>query len=116
MIQMDLQKAYATVEWDAFKGKGTEKGFLGLFVDWAMTTVLSVSYRYSVNYKPTCILNAKRGVRQGDPFSPFLFVIVIEYLQRCIDKHKYQQDFNYYPRCEKLTITNLCFAADLLVF
>lgn len=88
-----------------------ELGFPILFVTWVVTSVRSVSFRYSVNDRPT-----KRVVRQGDLISPLLFVIVLEYLHRCLDKLRCQPDFNYHLRCEKLRITSLCFADDLLMF
>ncbi|XP_058747031.1 uncharacterized protein LOC131620021 [Vicia villosa] len=45
-----------------------------------------------------------------------LFVLVIEYLHRCLHKLKYKPNFNYHPRCEKLRITNISFADDLVIF
>lgn len=45
-----------------------------------------------------------------------LFVIVMEYLRRCLGKRGTKPGFNYHPQCEKLQITILCFADDLLLF
>lgn len=56
MVQMDLQKAYDTVEWSALKGIMRELGFPALFTDWIMLGVKKVSYRYIVNGKPSEIL------------------------------------------------------------
>lgn len=47
---------------------------------------------------------------------PFLFAIGIEYLSRCLVSHKHNPDFNFHPGCEKLHITHLMFANDLLMF
>lgn len=48
--------------------------------------------------------------------SPYLFVLVMEYLTRVFSKLRSKPYFNYHARCEKLNILNLCFADDLLMF
>lgn len=116
MIQMDLQKAYDTVEWSALENIMDELGFPVVFMDWVMRCVRSVSYRYSINGVPSRILKAERGLRQGDPISPLLFVLMMEYLHRVLLKVKLVLDFNFHPKCERLDIVNLCFADDLLLF
>lgn len=59
---------------------------------------------------------AAKGLRQGDPMSPFLFAIAMEYLSRSLNELKHIKDFKYHPQCAKLGITHLCFAEDLLLF
>lgn len=77
-----------------------------------MICVKTVCYRYVVNGAYTDLIKAKRGVRQGDPVSPFLFVIVMEYLSRVFEKLRQIPNFNFHPKSEKLKIVNLCFADD----
>ncbi|XP_019241129.1 PREDICTED: uncharacterized protein LOC109221121 [Nicotiana attenuata] len=55
-------------------------------------------------------------VRQGDPISPFVFAIVMEYLSRSLNELKKETTFQYHPRCRKLGITHMSFADDLLLF
>ncbi|XP_058721841.1 uncharacterized protein LOC131593425 [Vicia villosa] len=78
--------------------------------------VRGVSYRYLVNGQMSKILQAKRGLRQGDPISPLLFTLIMEYLHRLLGTLKQSAGFNFHPRCAKLGITNICFADDLLLF
>lgn len=66
--------------------------------------------------EPSELLEARRGIRQGDPLSQCLFVIVMEYLSRILKGLHEKPDFDFHPRCEKLKIFNLCFADDLLMF
>lgn len=49
-------------------------------------------------------------------FSPFLFAIGMDYLSRCLQDLALNANFNYHPRCERLAITHLMFADDLLMF
>lgn len=81
-----------------------------------MIVVLTVLYRFNVKGQYTNIMEAKKGLRQGDPISPMLFVIVMECLNRYLYKMQKENNYNYHPKCEKLKIANLCLTDDLLMF
>uniref|UniRef100_A0A803NHR2 Reverse transcriptase domain-containing protein n=1 Tax=Cannabis sativa TaxID=3483 RepID=A0A803NHR2_CANSA len=58
----------------------------------------------------------KKGLRQGDPMSPLLFVLVMEYLTRLLSYYSRQKGFGFHPLCKHLRLPNLCFADDLVIF
>ncbi|XP_074300959.1 uncharacterized protein LOC141632299 [Silene latifolia] len=58
----------------------------------------------------------RRGLRQGDPLSPLLFVLCMEVLTRLLKQMKQVPQFSHHPKCVKLELSHLIFADDLLVF
>lgn len=58
-IQMDIQKAYDLVEWDALENIIQEMNFPRKFIDWVMMCVKSVSYQYSINGQITEVMKDK---------------------------------------------------------
>jgi hypothetical protein len=107
MMQLDLQKAYDTVDWLALQHILREIGLPNQFIRWIMLGVTSVSYKFNIHERYTCFMKARRGLRRGDPISPLLFVIVMEYLQRMLHCLKKVPDFNFHSKCENLNIINL---------
>lgn len=116
VIKVDIKKAYDSVEWHFLEQVLMELNFPSDFVSWIMGCVKGVSYSILLNGIPAPPFQAKKGLRQGDPLSPFLFAICIEYLSRCLDELKDNPDFNFHPKCERLSLTLLMFADDLLLF
>lgn len=115
MIQLDLQKAYDMVNWGAMECILRELGIPRQFITWIMAIVQTVTYSFNINGHYSDLLQAKRGIRQGDPISPLLFVIIMEYMHRIMMKMQLDPNFNHHTRCEKLSFTNLQFADDVLL-
>lgn len=78
--------------------------------------VQTVSYRYKLNSSISGNLQAQWGLRQGDLLSPLWFVLVMEYLNRTLQKLAHNKKFKFHSKCRKLKIVNLSFAGDLLIF
>ncbi|XP_062085965.1 uncharacterized protein LOC133792073 [Humulus lupulus] len=58
----------------------------------------------------------RKGLRQGDPISPLLFVLVMEYLTRLLNQVVQHREFRFHPMCKNLHLVNLCFADDMILF
>ena len=70
MIKVDLRKAYDSIEW-SFLQCMLGVGFPSVFIKWVMDCVTTISYSILVNGQPTTPFQSRKGVRQGDPMSPF---------------------------------------------
>ena len=57
-----------------------------------------------------------RGLRQGDPMSPYLFTLAMEVFSGIMHEASSDKRFKYHWRCPKEKRTRLCFADDLLIF
>ncbi|XP_022004512.1 uncharacterized protein LOC110902080 [Helianthus annuus] len=92
-------------------------GFHPLMVKWVMACVSSTSFSLAINGNLYGYFKGKRGLRQGDPMSPYLFTLVMEVLTLILQRQvSISSDFRFHSRCQKQRIINLCFADDLFLF
>jgi hypothetical protein len=94
-------------------------GFGEKWCSWIAHCISSVHFSVLVNGSPTSSFNSSRGLRQGDPPSPFLFVIVMEALNKMITAtvdRGFLSGFSVGSRPPVVNISHLLFADDILVF
>src|SRR3954465_1386256 len=101
------------VNWRAMEAILQEIGLPRKFIDWVMASVTIVSYKFNVNGNLTDFMQVRRGIRQGDPLSPLLFVIIMEYMNIIMQKMQSDPGFKHHAKCKKLKLTNLIFANDV---
>jgi len=78
MIKVNFEKAYESVNWKFLYYMMGILGFSPLWIKWVKTSMESASISVLVNGCPMEEFKPKRGLRQGDPLAPFLFLIVSE--------------------------------------
>ncbi|MDV3199971.1 MAG: reverse transcriptase domain-containing protein, partial [Candidatus Phytoplasma australasiaticum] len=108
--------SYNRFRWDFMREVLIGLNFPGIFVNWIMECVQSTSYSLSINGALHGYFDGKRGLRQGDPMSPTLFTLCMEYMARMLTVKTKDAKFSFHPRCKGLKITHLAFADDLMLF
>ncbi|KAL0292690.1 UNVERIFIED_CONTAM: Retrovirus-related Pol polyprotein from type-2 retrotransposable element R2DM [Sesamum radiatum] len=116
-IKVDIQKAYDSIEWDFLLASLKLFNFPQKFIDWVEQCISTVMFSISLNGSLSGFFPSARGIRQGDPISPYLFVIVMEVWRIILHKRvQAAADFHYHWKCKEQGILNLCFADDVLIF
>lgn len=79
-VKLDIEKAYDRMELDFILKCFQEMGIHPIWNKWIHACISSISYSVIVNDKPNCLFTSTRGIRQGDPLSPYIFIICMEAL------------------------------------
>lgn len=81
-----------------------------------MECISSASFLVLINGVPEGYFNGKRGLREGDPISPYIFVLCMEILSRKLSDMAKNPRFSFHPKCKAVGLVHLAFADDLLIF
>jgi hypothetical protein len=115
-LKIDLKKAFDTVSWEYILAGLTAIGIPQSMINWINTCLSTAHYTISINGESHGFFKATRGIRQGDPLSPYLFVLAMEGLGGILHKAAQQTTFRHHWRCKPTNITHVCFADDLMLF
>ena len=116
-LKLDISKAYDRVEWSFLECLLRKLGFHNRWVDLMMECITTVSYSILINGEPSQTIYPSRGLRQGDPISPYLFLLVTEGLHGLISKAATSGDIRGISICRNgPRLTHLFFADDGLLF
>ena len=116
-VKLDMNKAYDRVEWHYLEVVMRKMGFTVQWIKLIILCVSSVSYSILVNGEPKGLIHPTRGIRQGDPLSPFLFLLCTKGLDGLINKAANQGDIRGYSLSRNSPrLTHLLFTNDSLLF
>ncbi|XP_031475549.1 uncharacterized protein LOC116247511 [Nymphaea colorata] len=116
-LKLELSKAYDRISWDFLQKSMQCLGFSQVWISKLMTTVKTTSYSLLINGHEGRRFGSKRGVKQGDPLSPYLFIMAMEMVSRGW-KSQVMHTKIALPRAPRAMekISSIMFADDVLIF
>jgi hypothetical protein len=116
-IKLDMSKAYDHVEWEFLEAVMNKLGFDPRWIALIMECVKTVKYAVVVNGNPAGHIVPSHGIRQGDPLSPYLFLLCAEALSNMLHRAERKGIITGVPTSKKgPRINHLFFADDSLLF
>ena len=115
-IKVDIFKAYDTVDWQLIFDILETLGFLSRFVDWIKECISTPKFSTALNGSLVGSFRSNRGLGQGDPISPLLFVLVLTVWAGLFQEESFRNGFELHSNCKRLDITHLCFTDDPIIF
>ena len=95
-------------------------GFSAKWQQWIFFCISTVCFSILINGSPCGFFESSKGLRQGDPLSPLLFVLVMEALGRMLDKVVHDDHMSGFgvgrEEGRSLAMSHLLFANDTLIF
>ncbi|KAJ9558242.1 hypothetical protein OSB04_012856 [Centaurea solstitialis] len=116
-LKIDISKAYDRVDWRYLEALLLKMGFSTNWVSWMLMCVTSVSYQVVVNDSLVGPITPGRGLRQGCPLSPYLFILCTEGLSALLKKAVLDGQIHGARICRRApAISHLLFADDSFLF
>jgi hypothetical protein len=116
-LKMDIKKAFDQMEWPFLLAIMKNLWFNDVWIGWIEACISSSSFSILINGNPFGLISPARGLRQGDPLSPFLFILGSEVFSKLM----YNEASLGHIKSLKISRNNpaihhLLFADDLLIF
>lgn len=116
LLRVDLHKAFDSVTWDFISQVLEAADFPPIFSNWIMQCLTTTSFSINVNGELCGYFKGRRGLHQGDPLSPPLFLLAMEIFANLLSV-KYEADaIGYHPLGRNPKISHLDFSDDIMLF
>lgn len=115
-MKIDLRKAYDSLSWEFIREVLVSLNFPQKFIHWLMLCITTARYSVVLNGNAVGYFKGGRGIRQGDPVSPYVFVLCMEVLSRMLKTATTDCRFRFHANCKEVKLNHLLFADDLMMF
>ncbi|GJS24646.1 RNA-directed DNA polymerase, eukaryota, reverse transcriptase zinc-binding domain protein [Tanacetum coccineum] len=114
IFKVDFEKAFDSVRWDFLVDVLKKFGFGDRWCNWIKSCLCSSRGSILVNGSPTSEFQFQKGLKQGDPLSPFLFILVMESLHLSFQKVVNAGMFKGVILDNSLQLSHLFYADDVV--
>ncbi|XP_073062068.1 uncharacterized protein [Primulina eburnea] len=116
ILKLDMAKAYDRVQWPFLFAVLRHFGFSEQVLALVSACISHCHFSVNINGSLSGFFGSTRGLRQGDPLSPLLFILGAEYLSRGLDRlYLRHPAIRYRSSCD-LLISHLAYADDIIIF
>ncbi|KAL0004773.1 hypothetical protein SO802_012334 [Lithocarpus litseifolius] len=116
-LKIDLEKAYDKIEWSFIRDMLIRANLPFDLIDIIMSCISTVSTSILFNGEALDPIFSFRGIRQGDPLSPYLFILCMEFLGQLIEEKSNAKLWQpVKASCSGPAFSHLFFADDLVLF
>ncbi|KAG0500607.1 hypothetical protein HPP92_000679 [Vanilla planifolia] len=115
-VKIDMMQAYDNIRWDFLIEMLKILRFPPLWCDWITACIQSPSFGVLVNGVRLPWVQAHRGLRQGCPLSPYLYVIASEFLSALMHEYETKQLLGFRPGQHAPMVSHLLYADDVLIY
>jgi hypothetical protein len=116
-IELDISKAYDRVKWCFLEAVIRKLGFAERLITLIMSCVQSVSYAILINRQAVGNIQPTRGLRRGDPLSPYRFLFCAKALSSLLQQVETKESITGVPTSKQgPRLSHLFFEDDNLLF
>lgn len=117
IIKLDMTKAYDRLCWLFLTKVLRRMGFGEMLIDMVFRIISNNWYSILINGQPQGFFKSSRGIKQGDPLSPTLFIIAAECMSRALNALHRDEKFRGFgmPKWSPY-INHLAYAYDTIIF
>eukprot|EP00253_Pinus_taeda_P014556 PITA_14556 len=116
ILKIDLTKAYDCVDWGLLRILLVKIGLRRNGIEWIMACVENINFSVIINGTPSPFFKAERGLRQGCPLSPLLFILVMNTLSIHLNKAASGFSFKPIKISKDFYLSHNLFVDDILIF
>lgn len=114
ILKIDLRKAYDSISWQCIEETMHNMRFPQLFIDWVMECISSPRFSILMNGSLVGFFPSNRGLRQGDPISPYFFCLAMENLTTLVEEEVDAGRIELIAKCKGVKLSHLAYTDDQL--